>query len=321
METKATLCGVPGTLTVIPWGDKGRDGKPGLFMHQKWVSDRRTKTVKGEKILMHAEVRFDDNCKNGHNSFSVTGHGWYDQWKSRDWDFGGCCHDEIAAVFPELKHLIKWHFMSSDSPMHYVANTVFHASNRDYNGRLKGEPSSWTERLQFADFPITFSIKERGFLPWLMTALNHRADTPKTNPERKQFKVVEVPYVAKPGSTDYKFGPKYSFDDWTDDWYKAPFDSMAEASEFSEALLKYEGNIKVIKIVTARSDGKERDFNAARNCGIWPDATDEQLSLPKDELTALLEARLPQMVAEFKAAVESTGCFVWEAPHVLNPTA
>jgi len=312
METKATLCGVPGTLTVIPWGKGGRDGKPGLFMHQKWVSERRTKTVKGEKILMHAEVRFDDNCKNGHNSFAVIGHGWYDKWKARDWDFCGCVHDEIAAVFPELKHLIKWHLMSSDSPMHYVANTVFHASNRDHNGRLKGEPNSWTERLQFGDFPITFSIKERGFLSWLIAALDHRADTPKSNPQRKNFDVVEVPYVARPGSSDYKFSPKYSFDDWTGDWYKAPFDSRAEAEEFAAALIKYESNIKVIKIVTGRSEGKERDFAAARSCGIWPDATDEQLSLPKDELTALLEARLPAMVAEFKAAIESTGCFTWE---------
>ena len=267
MEIKATLCGIPGTLTVVPWGKNARDGKPGLFMHQKWVSEHRTKTVKGEKILMHAEVRFDDNCKNGHNSFAVTGHGWYDNWKARDWDFGGCCHDMIEKVFPELKHLIKWHFMSSDTPMHYVANTVFHASNRDHNGLLKGEKR-----------PL---VNGRTKQPvW-----NLRADA--TGCELK----------TKDDDDDLSSLPLYRLQD------------MLDSAEIPTAVPKlfWEPCWKV-------GEGKERNFDAARSCGIWPEATDEQLSLPADELTKLLEARLPQMVDDFKAAIASTGCFVWEAP-------
>jgi hypothetical protein len=38
-----------------------------------------------------------------------------------------CLHDEIAKAFPELAKYIKWHLCSTDGPMHYVANTVFHA--------------------------------------------------------------------------------------------------------------------------------------------------------------------------------------------------
>lgn len=310
METKATLCGIPGTLTVVPWGKGGR-GLPGLFMHQKWVSERRVRIVEGQKILMHAEVRFDDNCKNGHNSFAVTGHGWYDAFKSRDWDFGGCCHDMIEKIFPELKHLIKWHLMSSDSPMHYVANTVYHASNL-HNGVAAGEPNQWENRLQFGDFPITFTPKS-GMLKWLVAALKHRQDTPASNPQRPKFEVVEVPHQKKAGDT-YDYSPNYSLDDFTTEWYKAPFSTRREAEEFREALLKYEGRIQVVSIVTGYSPGKKRDFDAARSCGIWPEATDEQLSLPAAELTKLLEDRLPKMVEDFKAAIATTGCFVWEAP-------
>jgi hypothetical protein len=268
METKATLCGVPGTLTVVPWGSQSRDGKPGLFMHQKWVSERRTKTVKGEKILMHAEVRFDDNCKNGHNSFAVTGHGWYDHWKSRDWDFGGCCHEEIAKVFPELKHLIKWHLMSSDSPMHYVANTVYHASDKDCWGLAKGEKRQIVNGR--SKEPV-WSLRADATGCALKTALSADEDISNL--------------------------PLYRLQD------------MLDSAQMPSTVprLFWEPCWKV-------GEGKERDFAAARNCGIWPDATDEQLSMPKEELTALLEARLPNMVAEFKAAIESTGCFVWEAP-------
>lgn len=309
MEIKAELCGIPGTLTVVPWGKGGR-GLPGLFMHQKWVSDRRTKTVKGEKILMHAEVRFDDNCKNGHNSFAVTGHGWYDNWKSRDWDFGGCCHDMIEVVFPELKHLIKWHFMSSDSPMHYVANTVYHASNL-HNGKAAGEPNQWENRLKFGAFPITFKM-DTTFLTWLVAALKFRKEARPTNPHMPNLEVVAVPHPNKPG--EHPYDPHYSFDNYTDVWSRAPFRTKRDADEFAEAMLHFEEHVQVVSIVTGYSPGKERDFDAARSCAIWPEATDEQLSLPKEELTALLEARLPQMVADFKAAIASTGCFEWEAP-------
>jgi len=54
-------------------------------------------------------------------------------------------------------------------------------------------------------------------------------------------------------------------------------------------------------------EGKARDFAAARSCAIWPDATDEQLSQEPAELRALLAARLPALMAEFRAAVESLG--------------
>jgi len=57
-------------------------------------------------------------------------------------------------------------------------------------------------------------------------------------------------------------------------------------------------------------DGKERQLDAARGAAVWPEATDEQLMLPKEELTKLLEARLPSLMTEFRKDVESLG-FTW----------
>jgi hypothetical protein len=72
-------------------------------------------------------VRFDDECNNGHNTFAVTcdihekRHGrWVDVG-------GGADHETIARVFPELEPYLKWHLCSTDGPMHYVANTIYHA--------------------------------------------------------------------------------------------------------------------------------------------------------------------------------------------------
>jgi hypothetical protein len=50
-----------------------------------------------------------------------------------------------------------------------------------------------------------------------------------------------------------------------------------------------------------------RDFDVARSCAIWPDATDAQLSLDKPELTKLLTARLPKLLKEFKSDMLELG--------------
>jgi hypothetical protein len=52
-------------------------------------------------------------------------------------------------------------------------------------------------------------------------------------------------------------------------------------------------------------EGKERDLDAASHSAIWPDATDEELTEPG--LKERLLARLPQLLEEFKQAVEHFG--------------
>jgi len=103
---------------------------------------KQVKTLKKEgfridggygKIIV--KIRYDDECGNGHNDFSITGTIFRDE---RDYG-GGAIHDDIAEYFPELEHLIKWHLCSSDEPWGYVANTMYHASEKDCNGLLKGE--------------------------------------------------------------------------------------------------------------------------------------------------------------------------------------
>lgn len=74
------------------------------------------------------EVRHDDECGNGHNSFTITGtiykHG---RRSGSAWLVGGCIHDEIEKYFPELAQYTKWHLCSTDGPVHYVVNSLYHA--------------------------------------------------------------------------------------------------------------------------------------------------------------------------------------------------
>lgn len=93
----------------------------------------------GKVATMTVELRFDDECENGHDSFAITG-----KIKvGRRFETWGCIHDEIREHFPELAHLIKWHLTSTDGPMYYIANTVYWAEQ----GNLEYARSSavWPE--------------------------------------------------------------------------------------------------------------------------------------------------------------------------------
>lgn len=300
-ETVHAINGVAGRLLALhmppaPW-------KPGTFANQRWISEKREVEGYGEKALLQVEMRFDDNCRNGHNDFAITGdiRGQY----GRD-IAGGCLHDDIARVFPELAPLIKWHLTSTDGPMHYIANAAYHASNRDCWGRVKGQGYNFEHRIKFGNSPLTKPLSS-SLYKWLVAALEFNKSALKTNPDYHTFEPVAVEH----GKSDYKYAPKWTLKGYTNEWHKCPFDTELEAEEFSLALrtLPFEFS----SVPTMFSEGKERDFDAARRVANWPEATDEQLSLPKEELTKLLEARLPPVLTDFRRDMEAAG-FMWAAP-------
>ncbi len=95
-----------------------------------------TKSYKenGNNMTIKAIACFDDRCKNGHDTFSITGTIFEN---GRD-VAGGCIHDEIAKHFPHLAPLIKWHLVSTDGPMYYIENTTYHALQH-------GPKKAWVE--------------------------------------------------------------------------------------------------------------------------------------------------------------------------------
>lgn len=94
-------------------------------------------TEDGQTYKITANVRHDDQCGNGHNSFSITAD-IYEKDERGRWreSSAGCCHDEVAKHFPKLAPFIKWHLTSTDGPMHYLSNTIYHATEH-------GPKSAW----------------------------------------------------------------------------------------------------------------------------------------------------------------------------------
>lgn len=283
-EFAGELLGVAGRFFNVIGNDETR-----LIRNQKFISTSRIPKGKGygPKFRMSVEIRFDDECNNGHETFAITA----TITGPRGFEAGGCLHDEITATFPEFAPLIKWHLTSTDGPMHYLANTLYLASDRDYNGRRKGEASSFDHVVYVGDSPVSHKLPGK-FIKWLETNL---ADADH------EWIIDKIDHPREPKT----YGSKYSFIGFCEKWHECPFDSEAEANEWLQAVT--ERKLTFAKIPTAYSEGKERELDSARRAAVWPEATDDQLCADRQVLEGLLNDRLPGLIAEFKATMAQCG--------------
>lgn len=264
-----------------------------LFRKQKYTTPWRTiGTTK-----CRAFIRFDDECGNGHNSFAITGE--TREFYDHKWHEGssGCVHEEVAEFFPELAPFIMWHLTSSDGPMHYIANTKYHASDKDCWGRRAGEPDATHKAIRPHGSPFTRKVSD-GFLEFINTSLASNL----------AFEIVEVPHLTKPGNT-FDYSPQYTFKGFDKAWAYCPFSTLAEAQEMLAAVSM---SFTVETVVDSYSKGKPRDLEAARNCACWPDATDEELC--SDNLEELLKARHAPLMQKFKDAMQELGLLYQPQP-------
>lgn len=301
---ETTVFGVKGKIIGPRIGAAKRGSNQERIIKQTFTSEMRPIEGFGPGGQMQVTIRWDDECGNGHNSFAITASVWTRESRRQgDIAAGGCLHDDIAKVFPELAHLTKWHLVSSDGPMHYIGNTLYHAGDRDCWGRTKGQPSIYETWLYEPKAFIGHKVSDE--LERVLKAF-------ETVNLRDQFRWLEVVEVPHAGGGERTYSPKYTFKGYpVSMWGLCPFDTQKRAQEWSSLLTN--GTYKLRKVPVAWSEGKPRELENARRSAIWPDATDEQLCLPKEELIKLLDARLPALMAEFRAAVEAAG-FMWEYP-------
>jgi len=258
---------------------------PKRIVNQKFGASRPVAGGSAGESL-RVELRFDDSCKNGHETFAITGtlrEGFREV-------AGGCLPDEIAKTFPEFEPLIKWHLCSTDGPLHYLANACFLAGDRDHNGLRKGEESTNPRLMEhfvrFGNSPVEHKVS---------TKLKEFID--QTLAADEEFVLDEVKHAG--------YRSKYQFAGMDCQWYECPFDSEKEARQWLNALTACE--LHWDSRTNTFGEGKERELNLARSVAIWPEATDEQLCLERPELEALLVARLPQLLKDFAAAMKSVG--------------
>lgn len=260
-ERAGSINGVPGRFFAI----SSSTAESATFINQTWKSEARPIKGWGAGAMIRAEIRFDDNCRNGHNSFAITGE--ISIPRRRDCEACGCIHDEIAQAFPELAPLIRWHLTSSDMPMHYVANTVYLAGDRDHNGLRAGERRPLTGRDGMPLYTLRAIVA-----PGVAISAAHL----KVSRDGTAYEAGDVaPLHALETNHRGEGLPVPPVLAWTQDYREG--------------------------------EGKARDFDAARRAAVWLDATDEELSVEPDALRAVLEARLPRLLEQFRCDIEAAG--------------
>lgn len=256
-----------------------------LTKHQKQVFTKPI-NYEGHACIIKVTIRYDDECNNGHNTFAITGE-IKRQGNYRDCEVCGCIHEEIEKYFPEFQHLIKWHLVSSDSPLHYIANTIYWAKDREYMDKEIGAPVRFEKALKFKDIPLIFDFKN-SFYDFISSVKNW-----------DDIKIIALePKQEKDG---YQFKPKYTFEGTgSTEWYQGEFNTLQKATEWLEMFKTFD--FEVLQIPSAWNEAKEPNLENARDCAKWYDATLEQLQSEKE-----LKKHLPKIMKEFKKDIEALG--------------
>lgn len=138
-------------------------------------------------VKLEVEIRYDDRCNNGHNTFSITAseYRWLKDGSRRANSntsySGGCQHELVKKFFPGLAPLIKWHLMSSDGPLYYIASTMYWAKCA-FEGSICSEKLTKEQCLDrarrsaiFPDAPDSFFAPDEGeeeIYPGVMVPVN-----------------------------------------------------------------------------------------------------------------------------------------------------
>lgn len=106
----------------------------------KYTATKTGINYEGTKADIIINIRLNDECKNGHQDFSITGT-IYEHGKRSDSAFlaGGCIHEEIEKHFPEFTPFVRLHLCDYKGiPMYAVENGFYHLKN-GFNSKLTVE--------------------------------------------------------------------------------------------------------------------------------------------------------------------------------------
>jgi hypothetical protein len=108
-----------------------------------------SKTIGKETI--YVKIRLNDECKNGHQDFSITGD-IYEAGKpktDRYFISGGCIHEDILKHFPEFKIFVDLHLCDYKGiPMYAVENGYYHLRE----GFNKTKPNDAGFKTEFCEY-------------------------------------------------------------------------------------------------------------------------------------------------------------------------
>ena len=133
-------------------------------------SPSKTFREDGCNMKINVHVRLNDDCKNGHYDFSITGD-VYRQAGNGRWveDRCGCIHEDIERLFPQLKKFIPLHLCN------YLGHPTYPEANGQYFIREKGKEVAM-EQLRITEkeydiLSLAADDEERPYFKYLLFTL------------------------------------------------------------------------------------------------------------------------------------------------------
>lgn len=133
-------------------------------------------SLDNKKVNCIVKIRLNDECKNGHQDFSITAT-FYEIGKSRtdrNMTSGGCCHDEILKHFPQFKIFVDLHLCDYlGIPMYASANGFYHLTQgfERLNGKTQKEYFCDYYRVTPKQYDVLITAKSKEYFGFLLVDL------------------------------------------------------------------------------------------------------------------------------------------------------
>lgn len=132
-------------------------------------------SVNNNRVNAEVKIRLNDECKNGHQDFSITATFWGvgKVRNDRNMICGGCCHDEILKHFPKFAQFVKLHLSDYNGvPMHAVANGFYHMQE-GFNDKSVNHKEYFCDyyRVSPAQYDELKRAKEQDYFGFLLVKL------------------------------------------------------------------------------------------------------------------------------------------------------
>jgi hypothetical protein len=150
-------------------------------------------SINNKKANCTIKVKLADDCKNGHEDFSLTGTFWEigKVRSDRNMISGGCCHDEIIEIMPELKIFEQLHNSDYNGyPMHCVSNMYY---------KLQKSPNTFCESYSITEEQFNTIASAQNELHFAYLLIN-KSDILQTYSERAKKAILILEEL-----TDTKF--------------------------------------------------------------------------------------------------------------------
>ena len=82
-------------------------------------------------------IKLADECKNGNDDFSITANGCYKNSDGKDVDCGGCLHDDILKLRPELKIFVDLHLCDFNGAPTYTIENGYYWLRKNKQSAIK----------------------------------------------------------------------------------------------------------------------------------------------------------------------------------------